>query len=229
MPYATLPTLAPSPADLRRQYVTRLAESEADLHAAQSLRFQVFNLELNEGLDGSYATGLDADPFDECCDHILIEHQLTGAVVGTYRLQTGWRAASGGRGYYSEGEFDLTPFESCRDSILELGRACVHGDHRTAGVLNLLWRAIVQYAQERGARLLIGCSSLTSQDPALGAAMFNRFRETGMLAPAHWQTLPRADFALPPHLPLAGPCPPPPRLLRAYLAVGARICGAPRS
>ena len=71
------------------QYAVRLALSQADVHAAQSLRFQVFNLELNEGLAQSYATGLDADPFDAVCDHLLVEHVATGQIVGTYRLQTG--------------------------------------------------------------------------------------------------------------------------------------------
>jgi len=52
------------------------------------LRFKVFNLELGEGLAASHATGLDVDPFDEFCDHLIVEEVATGKVVGTYRLQT---------------------------------------------------------------------------------------------------------------------------------------------
>src|SRR5262245_26221372 len=81
-------------------YVIRLARDAAELRAVQALRFAVFNLELNEGLAESHATGLDADPFDEVCDHLLVEHRSTGEIVGTYRLQTGARAAAN-RGYYS--------------------------------------------------------------------------------------------------------------------------------
>src|SRR5689334_12749258 len=106
------------------QYAIRLAGSAADLHAAQALRFEVFNLELGEGLAHSFATRRDSDPFDSVCDHLLVEHTPTGEVVGTYRLQTG-RMAAANRGYYSEQEFDFAPFERVRGELIELGRACV--------------------------------------------------------------------------------------------------------
>src|SRR6266699_5695558 len=70
-------------------YATRLARNRDDIRAAQSLRFQVFNLELNEGLEQSYATGLDEDPFDAVCDHLIVEHLPSANVVCTYRLQAG--------------------------------------------------------------------------------------------------------------------------------------------
>lgn len=97
----------------------RLAKTENDVRAAQALRFAVFNLELNEGLERSFLTLLDADPFDAICDHLLVEDVMTGEVVGTYRLQTGERAAIG-LGYYSAQEFDLSPFDSIRPQIVEL-------------------------------------------------------------------------------------------------------------
>ena len=80
-------------------YAARLARNADEVRTAQELRFTVFNLELNEGLAESLATGLDADPFDEVCDHLLVEHLPTGEIVGTYRLQTGPTAAVN-RGYY---------------------------------------------------------------------------------------------------------------------------------
>src|SRR5205809_1100586 len=81
-------------------YATRLARSTEELEAAQALRFEIFNLELGEGLVESFATGLDADPFDAVCDHLIVEHSATAKIVGTYRLQTGLNAASN-LGYYS--------------------------------------------------------------------------------------------------------------------------------
>src|SRR6266496_2817144 len=116
------------------QYLARLAQNRDEIRAAQALRFTVFNLELNEGLAESHATGLDADPFDEVCDHLLVEHLPTGEIVGTYRLQTGLTAAAN-RGYYSEQEFDFRPFEPIRAELIELGRACVHSHHRNLIVL----------------------------------------------------------------------------------------------
>lgn len=145
-------------------YAIRLARDASEVRAAQALRFAVFNLELNEGLAESVITGLDADPFDAVCDHLLVEHLPTGEVVGTYRLQTGQTAAEN-LGYYSEQEFDFRPFEPIRDQLIELGRACVHLQHRNLVVLGLLWKGIADYAAERGGRYLCGCSSLTSQEP----------------------------------------------------------------
>ena len=70
-------------------YSLRFAECKADLEAVSRLRFLVFNLELGEGLDSAYQDGQDNDEFDGVCDHLLVEHSLTGQVVGTYRLQAG--------------------------------------------------------------------------------------------------------------------------------------------
>ena len=82
----------------------------------------------------------------------------TGEIVGTYRLQTGRRAATN-IGYYSEREFDFSPYEPLRKETIELGRACVHTDHRNFNLLHLLWRGIALYARQRNARFLVGCSS----------------------------------------------------------------------
>jgi putative hemolysin len=208
---------APSPT-----YRTRIASSADDIRAAQRLRFEVFNLELNEGLKESWQNYLDVDRYDEACDHLLVEHTGTGAVVGTYRLQTGAMAAAK-HGYYSAQEFDFSPYEAVRAEIVELGRACVHLSHRKMNVLNMLWRGIAEYALARKARYLIGCSSLTSQDPALGHAMFDLLAAE-FLVPEQFRTLPLEQYRLPEVAPLAE-CPDPPRLLRSYLTIGARICG----
>ncbi len=204
-------------------YRLRVASTAAEVRAAQALRFEVFNIELDEGLVQSYDTGLDADPFDEVCDHLIVDDAASGAVVGTYRVQTGLRAKAG-LGYYSEREFDFTPFESARGQILELGRACIHDKHRNFAVLNMLWKGIGTYAREHGARYLIGCSSITSQDAAQGAAAYRKLQPH--LAPEDWRTLPRAQFACPLDQ-VAAEAPRIPRLLTAYLAMGAAICGEP--
>jgi putative hemolysin len=211
-------TARPAPA-----YRARLAVSAADLLAAQALRFEVFNLELDEGLVQSYDTGLDADPFDAVCDHLIVEDGSDGSVVGTYRLQTGQRARDA-MGYYSEREFDFSPFEPMRTQMLELGRACIHHQHRNFAVLNLLWKGIGGYALEHGARYLVGCSSFTTQDAALGAAAYQRL--SAHLAPPAWRTQPVPAFACP-LLPVAAQAPHIPRLLSAYLAFGAAVCGPP--
>jgi putative hemolysin len=206
------------------QYAIRLARSPEEVQAAQALRFQVFNLELNEGLAESYATGLDVDPFDAVCDHLIVEHVSSQQVVGTYRLQTGVSAAKN-LGYYCEQEFHFDVYEPFRNQIVELGRACVHRQHRNLFVLGLLWKGIADYARQRGCRYLVGCSSLTSQEPAAGASAYTELCRNH-LASTPWRTEP-----LPSH-----ECPLDavteetvsiPKLLRAYLTIGAKICGPP--
>ena len=205
-------------------YATRLARNLEEVRGAQALRFQVFNLELNEGLERSYATGLDEDPFDAVCDHLIIEHLPSANIVGTYRLQTGQNAAAY-RGYYCAQEFEFQVFESWRAEMVELGRACVHRQHRNLAVLGLLWKGIADYARQHGARYLFGCSSLTSQDPAAGASAYSDLCRKH-LAPPQWCTRPVAEYDCPlDHL--AEAAPKIPKLLRAYLTLGAKICGPP--
>src|SRR5436309_15789928 len=101
--------LVASPAN----YTERLARGTDEVHAAQALRFEVFNLELKEGLEESYLTGRDEDPFDSVCDHLIVEHLPSRQLVGTYRLQTGPNAAAH-LGYYCEQEFEFSLFEPWR-------------------------------------------------------------------------------------------------------------------
>lgn len=202
-------------------YQARLATT-AEIKQAQALRFEVFNLELNEGLIESYDVGLDVDAFDAVCAHLIVECVGTGEIIGTYRMQTGLNAQQH-LGYYSEREFDFAPFEPMRSQVLELGRACISADHRNFAVLNLLWKGIASYAENQGTRYLIGCSSLTSQDKALGAAAYQAMSARWATKP--WQTLPQPGYEC-----IAVPYsekPKIPRLLSAYLALGASICSPP--
>jgi putative hemolysin len=219
------PAATPIPR-LRERYGIRLAQCAADRLAAFRLRFQVFNLELHEGLESAYKDGYDRDEFDDICEHPLVYEIATENVVGTYRLQTGV-TASRNLGYYSEREFDFSAFEKIRGEVLELGRACIHRDHRSFEVLNLLWKGIATYAESARARYLIGCSSLTSQDTQVASAVYRKL--TPYLTEPDLRASPTASFAF--DLVNVAADEPieviPPKLLRAYLAMGARICGPP--
>jgi len=201
-----------------------LAESLDDLMACQRLRYLVFNCELGEGLAASARTGLDRDQFDFICDHLMVTDASSGLLVGTYRMQTGYRA-KGNLGYYGEELFDFSPFEGVRAEILELGRACVHHDYRNTPVLNMLWKGIIRYAQSCGARYLIGCSSLASQNENEGVALYEELREKHLADP-RFRTVPKAVHECRSSGEPAS-APRPPRLFRAYLNISARLCGPP--
>jgi putative hemolysin len=217
---------APAKEDLRLEsgpYVARLALTEQERNDTYRLRFMVFNLELNEGLQSAYIDGYDKDRFDEVCDHLIIEDKATGEIVGTYRIQMG-DVAGRNFGYYSEQEFCFAPFEAMRSQIVELGRACIRRDHRSSEVLHLLWRGIARYALMNGGRYMMGCCSLTSQDPGMGYAVYDSLKNW-MSEPA-LQTVARGDFKLPPRT-VAPSEQRAPKLLRAYLTIGAKICSEP--
>src|SRR6266576_3186943 len=88
------------------KYVVRFARGVEELDAALKLRFEVFNLELDEGLNSSFQTGRDRDVFDATCHHLIAMEKSSGKVVGTYRLRTMEMAGSAAK-FYSSAEFDL--------------------------------------------------------------------------------------------------------------------------
>lgn len=205
-------------------YSVKLATTTDEFRAALRLRYEVFNLELQEGLQSSHSTGHDFDMFDAVVDHIIVKSAYSGRVIGTYRLQTGTSAARN-LGYYSECEFDFAPYEAMRSQVLELGRACIHQDHRSAQVLMLLWKAITQYGIQHGCRYLIGCSSVTSQSQATGMTVYSKLKS--FLAAPELQTTPQPQYACALTSGESDEEAKVPKLLRAYLSIGAQICGPP--
>ena len=194
-------------------------------------------MELGEGLQCSFETGLDRDPFDAVCEHLLVEDKQrespSRAIVGTYRMQSGTTAARR-LGYYSAQEFDFRPYELLRPEILELGRASIDREHRTPEVLTLLWRGIAQYANDMGLRYLMGCSSLTSRNSAEGWQLYRQLAHYRV--PPEFATVPTPDYECPlepaanraeDSAGLGAETVHVPKLLKTYLAIGARIAAPP--
>jgi putative hemolysin len=218
----------PTTESRRGDYVLRFAQTPDELDAILELRFEVFNLELNEGLQESFQTGKDEDELDARFHHLAISLESTGDIVGTYRMQTAQMAEALG-GFYSEGEFDLSgvPPDILRDSA-EIGRACVAKEHRNGRVLQLLWRGLAQYLMWNDKRYLFGCCSLTSQDRDLGFRVHQYLIEEGHAHPA-CRVLPRDGLECPTDPVREGPRPDVhiPALFQSYLNLGARVCGPP--
>jgi putative hemolysin len=149
----------------------RVAESPAEIDAAQALRFRVFYEEMGAHADaGTLASRRDRDDFDAVADHLLVlDHNIGAgpeAVVGTYRLIRRAAAARLGR-FYSAAEYDISPLVALPGEVLELGRSCVHAEYRTRGTLQLLWRGIAAYVFKHRIDLMFGCASLPGTE--LGA------------------------------------------------------------
>jgi putative hemolysin len=210
------------------KYVVRFARSAEELDALLRLRFEVFNLELREGLASSYLTGRDADEFDPTCHHLIVLDSESGETVGTYRLRTE-EAARAGPGFYSAGEFDLSelPQDVSADAV-EVGRACIAREHRNKQVLFLLWKGLAAYMLHNRKRYFFGCCSLPTQEPQEGLRALNQLQRRGRLH-ASLRIRPLAGFECVPegYFVADGHEAELPRLFETYLRFGARVCGPP--
>lgn len=212
-----------SPPTHARHISTLLARDEEDVRAAQALRYRVFADEMGAHLTGR-EPGLDQDLFDPYCDHLLVRDDDTGEVIGTYRILPPEQAIKLGS-YYSDTEFDLTRLNAIRNQLVEVGRACVHPDHRTGAVITLLWAGLAQYMLEREYQYLIGCASMSMADGGHMAASLHHLLTQQHLSPAEWRVTPRCALPLSAlNKRLDVEIPP---LIKGYLRLGAMMCGEP--
>ncbi|GIX15887.1 MAG: ornithine-acyl ACP N-acyltransferase [Rhodothalassiaceae bacterium] len=155
----------------------RLAQDTAEVRAAQRLRYRIFYEEMAaRPTPFMEREKRDFDRYDPVCDHLLvIDHDRAGdeRVVGTYRLLR-QEVAERYHGFYSAGEYDLTPLMGAafqermgaRRQLLELGRSCVHPDYRNNVTISLLWKGIAGYLKQHDIGYMFGCASLPGTDPA---------------------------------------------------------------
>lgn len=206
------------------------ARHEDEVREAQRLRYQVFATEMGARLRPPAGTpdGLDVDLFDAYCEHLLVRTQPDddgpARVIGTYRVLTPGAARRAG-GYYSDTEFDLTRLRPLRERMAELGRSCVHPDHRAGGVIMALWGALAGFMDRNGLDAMVGCASIGMRDGGhLAASLWARLQQTHLVGVEH-QVRPR--LALPvdelnQSLPAEAPA-----LIKGYLRCGAKVLGAP--
>ncbi len=213
----------------RKNYEIRIAETGDEVREALRLRHQVFYEEM---LGKKKSSGLDADKFDFICDHLLIRKIDTGEVIGTYRLNP----SSRNRRFYAANEFWIANIQKLSGIKLEVGRACIHPEHRNGLVITLLWKGRMEYFKRSGSSWLFGCSSVSTTDSREAVHAFRQ------LAPQYLSSKETRVFPLPgkgvPHFNvllkrkrlLEDERNPPEKrsaLLLAYLRAGARICGRP--
>ncbi|OPX14510.1 GNAT family N-acyltransferase [Gordonia sp. i37] len=211
-----------------------LTDDPADIAAAQRFRFEVFAAEPGFSDDiGDAESRRDADHFDDHCEHLLARHDEHG-IIGCARLLPPPRAIAAG-GWYSSTEFDLTALDEIASMTVEMGRACVATGHRDGSVTALMWASILRYLQESGYRYLMGSVSMPLGGPAIdGAARGSALRgardELNERYPARWRVhpheSPRVDGVALDDIPAPDRVVLPP-LMRAYLRLGARVCGDP--
>jgi putative hemolysin len=207
------------------------ARDEEDVRQAQRLRYEVFVDEMGARLTlpAGAPPRHDIDMFDAYCEHLLVRTGRgpdgePGAVIGTYRVLTPAAARRIG-GLYSDTEFDLTRLRPLRSRMVELGRSCVHPEHRSGGAILALWSALAEFMQRNDLDTMVGCASVSMRDGGHVAASLWKQLSRTHLAPIEWQVAPR--LALPVDdlqndLDVEAPA-----LIKGYLRCGAKVLGAP--
>ncbi len=217
------------------RYSLLLSTDPVHIEAAQRLRYDVFSSEPGFALTGDDA-GLDVDRFDEHCDHLLVREENSGEMVGCYRMLSPGGAVAAG-GLYTATEFNIAALDSLRPSMVEMGRAVVHNDHRNGAVVLLMWAGILAYLDQCDYDYVTGCVSVPvhsdandGEPPGTQIRGVRDFVLRRHPAPA--------DYRVHPHRPVIidgrtlDEIPPParpviPPLMRGYLRLGARVCGEP--
>lgn len=225
--HAVIPPVAPAAQPAVGKISVGWARHQDEVRQAQRLRYQVFAVEMGATLPMT-RPGHDIDLFDDFCEHLLVRDVSSGEVIGTYRVLTPTQAKRVGS-TYSDTEFDLTRLRSLRDRMVELGRSCVHADHRHGGVILALWGALAEFMARNELDTMIGCASIPMQHQGVfggqaAASIWRQVRQTH-LAAIEYRVTPR--LALPVEQLDDSLVVEPPALIKGYLRLGAKVLGAP--
>lgn len=218
------------------RYSMLLCTDADSIEAAQRLRYDVFTSEPGFALaDDGRSGGLDADRFDQYCDHLLVRDDDTGELVGCYRMLPPSGAIAAG-GLYIATEFDVTALDPLRPSLVEMGRAVVRHDHRNGAVVLLMWAGILAYLDRSGYDHVTGCVSVPVLDPAGRGVAGSQLRGVRDFVLRRHAAPP--EYGVRPFRPVVidgvalDDIEPParlsvPPLMRGYLRLGAQVCGQP--
>ncbi|CDQ42887.1 GNAT family N-acetyltransferase [Mycolicibacterium neoaurum] len=214
------------------RYTLLLSTEPEHIEAAQRLRHEVFTSEPGFALTAS-PDGLDADRFDQYCDHLLVREDGSGELVGCYRMLPPPGAIAAGS-LYTATEFDVRSLDALRPSLVEMGRAVVRADHRNGAVVLLMWAGILAYLDRCGYDYVTGCVSVPThpdgETPGSGLRGVRDFVLRRHGAPAEYTVRPYRpvvidgrgldDIEPPARVNV-------PALMRGYLRLGAQVCGEP--
>jgi len=215
------------------KFELRRAESEADVRAAQRLRYRVFVTEL--GADGplvDHEQQLERDRFDPYFDHLILFDRRRpeddpDRAVGVYRVMRSDQAEAAGQ-FYSEDEYDLSALKASGRRLLELGRSCVDARYRGGTAMFHLWNGLARYVLEHRIEVLFGVASFHGTDiPELAEQLsylhHNHLAPEALrvrVLPQHFQ---RMDLVPPDQIDAARAMEAIPTLIKAYLRLGGFV------
>lgn len=217
----------------KRQLKVRLAQNQLEIERTLALRYEIFNLELQQGLPESHATQKDRDKYDLLCDHlIVVDEARDNRIVGTYRVLRS-SVAKEHDGLYSENEFDLNGIYDLQGEAVEIGRSCVHPDYRDGSVISQLWIGLGMYLRDFNCRYLCGCGSIHTTDPVKASQIYAWLREKDVLIEPGFPATPLDEYKMEgfdaniqvEDMKALGKEIPP--LIKGYIRAGSKIVGTP--
>ena len=196
------------------------AKTKKDIKELQKLRYKVFAKEMGAKIPGR----IDKDIYDDFCEHLIIRDAFNGKVVGTYRVLTQENKRKIGR-FYTESEFKLNKSISDNESVVELGRACVHKDYRNGAVIISLWSELGKFMKANHYEKMIGCSSISLLDGGQYASDVYNYLSKQNKINYNYGIEPKKSFDVlkyskKQNVQL-------PSLLKGYMRIGAEVCGNP--
>jgi putative hemolysin len=203
------------------RYTLLIAKDRQQIRAAQALRYQVFSEELGANLK-TPIPNYDIDYYDDFCHHILVCDAANNEVIGCTRILTSDQVAAAG-GYYSESEFDLTNIYQIKGKLIEVGRTCVHAAHRRGSVMSLLWAGLSRFMVEQNCDYFMGCASIPLTDDAW-LPLFDKLQQN-YGSDENMRVFPK--LPLNKSIVHENSKVEIPALLKAYIRLGAKICGEP--
>ena len=163
--------------------LVRVARTAEEVDAALKLRYEVFNLEMGEGLASSFRTGREFDEFDSDSEHLIIVDRMHQRVVGTFRLRT-YEIAKTTQGFSSSRQFDLSALPpKVLANAIEIGRPCFAKTHRNTEAQILLLKGLGASLLVKNKRYLFGSLSLSTRDPMQAGRIFDQLTNEGHLHP----------------------------------------------
>ncbi|MCX6113358.1 MAG: GNAT family N-acetyltransferase [Proteobacteria bacterium] len=208
------------------RYSVGIADNYKETDELHKLRYDIFNVELGEGIKENEAIQRDIDKFDAHCDHLIVKDNSDEKIIATYRIHPSWQIHN--EGFYTSTEFNISKLGLEKRRTIEVGRACIHTEHRGNLVIAILWMAIKEYCTNNKVEALFGTASVPKCNIEELSAMYQSLVSRGHLINDGSVTpLPEQRAHLIPNPPetfrkeLLG------SLLKGYLKLGAKLIGEP--
>ena len=209
----------------------KLADCDADIRAAQRLRYEVFVSELGgSGTEVDHVDRLEKDQHDPFFDHLLLLDRKrceSEQVIGAYRLLRSDQVNKAG-GYYSASEYDLSRLTNSGRRLLELGRSCLHRDYRGGTAMFELWNGLADYVEQHRIELMFGVASFHGTDlqklaPCLSLLHHWHLAPHDMRVRAHDSNLQRMDLLAREQIDRRAAMVAMPALIKGYLRLGGCV------